>query len=157
MSTVCFCAGNYTLSYLSKEAGFYTIFYYSVGSTFISILYYVVKMRKQYKSNGTIWPDQNIIKQGKIKCINLFRFMLICLTYFLAQVMICLTLYYAALAQVNSGLITTIWSLTPFFFALVEYKVFGTSLQINHYIGMILILICSVLLSLTKVIYPEGN
>ena len=27
----------------------------------------------------------------------------------------------------------------------------------NHYIGMVLILICSVLLSLTKVIYPEGN
>ena len=68
--------------------------------------------------------------------------------------MITLTIYFAGLAKINTGLIVSIWSITPFGYALFDKILFGFKLELNHYIGMVFILICAVILSLTSVIYP---
>ena len=68
--------------------------------------------------------------------------------------MVVITLYLSARAEVNAGLITSIWSVTPFCFSVAERLLYKTELKVYHFIGILLIMICSVLLSLTSVIYP---
>lgn len=68
--------------------------------------------------------------------------------------MVVITLYLSAKAGVNAGLITSIWSITPFCFSVAEKVLYGTKMKTNHFIGMLLIMICAVLLSLSSVIYP---
>ena len=69
--------------------------------------------------------------------------------------MVVITLYLSAKAGVNAGLITSIWSITPFCFSVAERVLYGTKMQVNHFIGMLLIMACAILLSLSSVIYPE--
>ena len=66
-----------------------------------------------------------------------------------------LTMYYAARAEVNVGLITTIWSVNPLFMAIGVFVFFKEKLELYHFVGMILIVICTVLLSLSTVISPK--
>lgn len=66
-----------------------------------------------------------------------------------------LTMYYAARAEVNVGLITTIWSVNPLFMAIGAFAFFAEKLETYHFVGMILIVICTVLLSLSTVISPK--
>ena len=123
-----FTFGNYCLTYMTREAGLYTILYYSVGSTFISIFYYLIKMKRQHRHGESIWPNQNIINDGIFSFMNAFRLFLNCCIYCLCQVLIVMTIYFCAEAKINTGLITSIWALTPFFFAVCDYKYFGVKL-----------------------------
>lgn len=60
-----------------------------------------------------------------------------------------LTMYFSALANVNAGLITTIWSVNPVFMALMDRICFGQKLQTYHLIGTLFIVICTVILSVS--------
>lgn len=61
------------------------------------------------------------------------------------------------MANVNAGVVTVIWSATPIFQAIIDYFAFSESLKYNHWIGMLMIIICSVLLGLQKEIYSAIN
>ena len=58
-----------------------------------------------------------------------------------------LNIYYANLAGVNIGLITVIWRISIFMGAFSDYLIFGQKLKYYHYIGLILIFMCSVLIA----------
>lgn len=60
-----------------------------------------------------------------------------------------LTMYFSALANVNVGLITTIWSVNPVFMAIMDRFCFGQKLQTYHLIGTLFIVICTVILSVS--------
>ena len=62
------------------------------------------------------------------------------------------TMFFAALCHINAGIITTVWSVDPLFMAIGDYCFFKTKLQYYHYIGMISIIICTVVLSLNGVL-----
>ena len=72
--------------------------------------------------------DQNIIVDGKFKCVNLLGFLVFCMVYFLIQSMAFLTMWFANLAQINVGLITVIWSINPLYMAAADYFLFKTKL-----------------------------
>lgn len=56
-------------------------------------------------------------------------------------------MYYSHLAEINVGVITTIWSVQPLVAAIVDRIAFGTPFQISHLFGMILIIGSSVCIS----------
>jgi uncharacterized membrane protein len=58
-----------------------------------------------------------------------------------------LTMHFSALADVNVGLITTIWSINPVFMALMDRICFGTKLECYHLVGTLFIVVCTVVLS----------
>lgn len=60
-----------------------------------------------------------------------------------------LTMYFSALANVNAGLITTIWSVNPVFMALMDRICFKTKLERYHLVGTLFIVICTIILSLS--------
>jgi drug/metabolite transporter (DMT)-like permease len=69
--------------------------------------------------------------------------------------MVYLTIYFATAANVNVGVITTIWSVDPINMAIVDYYLFGQKLKYFHVIGVSSIFVCSLLISLSG--YLEGD
>ena len=62
------------------------------------------------------------------------------------------------MANINAGVITVIWSVTPLFVALADYFMFQQSLTYNYIIGMVLMMASAVLLSLNSLIFaPNGG
>ena len=59
-----------------------------------------------------------------------------------------LTMYFAALAKINVGVIVTIWSMNPLFMALCDYILFRNKLNWYDQMGMLAIGLCIILLSL---------
>lgn len=60
-----------------------------------------------------------------------------------------LTMYFSALANVNAGLITTIWSVNPVFMAIMDRICFARKFQTYHMVGTLFIVVCTVILSLS--------
>jgi drug/metabolite transporter (DMT)-like permease len=71
--------------------------------------------------------------------------------------MVLFTLYFSLKADVNPGLTTSIWSVTPFFMSLADFIIFGNRLKRNHYIGITLIMLCVILLGLRDVLEPKDS
>lgn len=63
-------------------------------------------------------------------------------------------MYFAARANLNTGVIVTIWSVTPLFMAICDYFIFDVKLKCYHYIGLVSIIIMIIVLCLTHVINP---
>jgi len=68
--------------------------------------------------------------------------------------MVMFTIYFSVKAEVNPGLITSIWSVTPFFMSMADFIIFGVKLGANHIAGITLIMLCVLLLGLKDVIEP---
>ena len=132
-------------------------FYFSSGQAFAGIIYNIWDMRKNYKTNGKIWPDQNIIIDGKWSGRNLLGFILFCITFFLTQVSAIESLFCAVYANINTGVITIIWRSSVFMAALADYIIFGQKLKYYHFIGLISCVTCTVLIALSKVVTPDAK
>ena len=63
-----------------------------------------------------------------------------------------LTMYFSALAHINVGIIATMWSITPLFMAIIDCCIFKEKLEYCHFIGMVSIIACTIVLSLGGVI-----
>ena len=68
-----------------------------------------------------------------------------------------LTMWFADLAKVNVGLITVIWSINPLYMAAADYFLFKTNLKCFHLVGTVLIVACTILLSLKPIIIKENE
>lgn len=55
---------------------------------------------------------------------NVFGFFVFCLIYLLINVTAFITMWFAALAGMNAGIITVIWSVGPLFLALSDYVLY---------------------------------
>lgn len=66
-------------------------------------------------------------------------------------------MYFAAEANVNVGVITTIWSVNPLFMAIVDYIVFKQQLKYYHVLGTISIVLCTIVISLSGVVEGKGD
>ena len=97
----------------------------------------------------------NLYHDGKLSGKHLLGFVCFSLCYFCIQNLAFLTMYFANRANINVGLITTIWSVNPLFLAFMDSLIFGQKLQYFHHIGMIAIVICTIALSLSGVISPK--
>lgn len=59
-----------------------------------------------------------------------------------------LTMYFATEAQINVGLITVIWSVNPLMMAFADRIIYKTKLKYYHYIGLLAIACCTVIITL---------
>ena len=79
--------------------------------------------------------------------MNLLRFSIQCVIFLLVNCSIFLTMYYAHLANVNVGVITTIWAVQPLAGALMDKLLNDEPLHISHLVGIILVIISSLCIS----------
>ena len=121
----CFTLCNAAISEITSKVGPLCIFYFASGSILCGAVYNILQSYKNYLTKGKIWNDQNIVVDGKLSQRNLLGFIVYCLNYFMIQNLAFLTMYFAAKAKINVGVITTIWSINPLFMAFADYMIYG--------------------------------
>jgi drug/metabolite transporter (DMT)-like permease len=57
-------------------------------------------------------------------------------------------MYFATEAGINVGLITVIWSVNPLLMAIADRIIYKTHLKYYHYIGLLAIMICTIIIAL---------
>mmetsp|Transcript_13330 Transcript_13330/g.22651 ORF Transcript_13330/g.22651 Transcript_13330/m.22651 type:complete len:89 (+) Transcript_13330:299-565(+) len=82
--------------------------------------------------------------------MNVFRYLLYCLVYLIIQYLAFLNLWVSVLADINTGIITGIWSLVPLFMAILDFIYFGERPKTPHVIGLICLLGCALCISFSK-------
>lgn len=90
-----------------------------------------------------------MIVNNEFKFKNLLAVFVFSLLMLTCQVGSVMTIYTSGLAQVNEGVIATIYSLEPLIMTFGDRIIFGTSLQKFHYVGLFCILVSSVVISLS--------
>ena len=64
-------------------------------------------------------------------------------------------MYYSHMADVNVGIITTLWSVQPLAAAFLDYLIYGERLTIYHLIGIIMVIVSALLISFSK--FADAN
>ena len=82
--------------------------------------------------------------------MNVLRFGIQCCLFFGIQSFIFLTMYYAHMADVNVGIITTIWSIQPLAAATLDYFIYGEKLRMHHLMGMVFVIGSGLCISLSS-------
>jgi drug/metabolite transporter (DMT)-like permease len=62
----------------------------------------------------------------------------------------CLTMYYSHKADINVGIVATLWLSSPIFTAILDYLLNSTKISNYHISGMVLMIACGALISLSK-------
>jgi len=59
------------------------------------------------------------------------------------------TLKLAILANLNTGIVITIWAINPFTSALMDFCIYRSPLQQHHLVGMVFLIMCAVFVSVS--------
>ena len=84
--------------------------------------------------------------------MNLLRYILNSVIYFIVMNLCYLTMFFANRADINVGVIITIWSINPFFNSIADYYINGEKMHYYHIIGLLSILLCSVAICMKDII-----
>ena len=80
-----------------------------------------------------------------------------CLVYLGIQSSVVVTFGLSLEANLNAGIVTTIWAVTPLYGAVLDYLFFGQRLTTRHIIGVITLIACAASISLANVIGVEST
>ena len=142
-----FFAGNCIISVITAQVdGLTCIFYISAGAVFCGACHIIYNSCKAQ----TGWHNQNLIVGGNVRWMNVLRFGIQCCLFFGIQSFIFLTMYYSHMADVNVGIITTIWSIQPLAAAILDFIIYQERLYLHHMIGMIFIVGSALCISLSN-------
>lgn len=100
---------------LNSKVGIIGPFYWTSGFVLTSVAYYAFKFVNNYKSTGRCWEDQNLIVGGKVVWSHVVGFSAFLCVFTVIHFLAFLTTNFAVLANLNPGVITTIWSVHPLF------------------------------------------
>jgi len=142
---------------MAAKVGYESVLYNATGTVIACLAFDLKEAFKSYKSNGVFWVNQNLINNGKLSTRNLLGFIIMCLLQVIVLNMVLFTLYFSLRAEVNSGISTCIWSVTPFFMSFADYLMFGNKLGKHQIAGITLITCSIILLSLRDVINPPSE
>ena len=102
--------------------------YVQIAGVIVGILFHLTHSFKNYSKGGTFWHNQNLIINGKLSWLNVFRVTLFCLVLFMCQNMAYLTIWAAEQAQMNVGVVTCIWTVDPIVTTVYDFVVYGQRL-----------------------------
>jgi multidrug transporter EmrE-like cation transporter len=154
-AAIFFTLCNASISEITNSVGPLCIFYFAPGTIITSLIYFTLKGIQSQRAGGSFWTNQNLIIRGELKKSNAWGYTAFAFCYFCIQNLAFVTLFFANKANINVGLITTIWSVNPLFMAIMDSIMFHQKLQYYHHIGMVAIVACTVVLSLSGVVSPK--
>jgi multidrug transporter EmrE-like cation transporter len=59
------------------------------------------------------------------------------------------TLKLAIMADLNTGIVITIWAINPFTSALMDFFIYRSPLKMHHLIGMVFLIMCAIFVSVS--------
>lgn len=154
LGTICFTVRTFFIAEVTKTAGPFTALYLSVGVIIYSGAFFIFKACKNkfLVAGGSFHIDLNLVRGGKLLRPNTVGLLIFCILYFLAQNMTYLTLWTSLLADMNIGIVSVLWSITPLIVAVFEYVIYRFKLSRNYLIGMFMMVVSAVVLSLNTLI-----
>jgi drug/metabolite transporter (DMT)-like permease len=145
-----FAVANGLKAYVTSKMGMTAFFYQAPGNVLACCLYHLAQIIKNFGTRGVLWNDQNIIIGGKLNVRNLLGMACYTCTQTLVISFSLLTVFMATQAQLNPGIATALWAVSPFFYAFYDHLFFSNKLQTNHWIGITMTVAAAVLISLSK-------
>ena len=140
---------------LSRQVTWQAPFYMAPGTALASVIYDIFKYIK-CKLKGEQFC-LGLIKDGKLQRANILVFSVYVFSQVCINFAVNLTTITALMANVNVGLITSIWSTTPFFSAIVDYLLFGVKLNTSEIIGISFVIVSIAVLNMRSFASGEGN
>lgn len=93
----------------------------------------------------------------KVRWDKLFGIMGMTLFFFVNTMLIMLNFELARLAMINTGVVSVIWAISPFFSALLDFFINRQSLLVSQFIGMVFMLICAVLVGVKTIVNADDS
>lgn len=93
---------------------------------------------------------------GRLKGSRLLALAIYCSLLLICEILSYSTIFFADRAVVNVGVITTIWSIDPMCMALSDYVLFGQKLKYYHIIGVLAIVACSAVISMSDYVFEDS-
>ena len=152
IASLCYTVSNGLKARMSREVDFIALLYNGLGCILAPIIFFLWNSAASYRSGGRFWDDQNIIVGGKFSLRNFIAMVVFTFINLGVVSFATLTLYTSTRTVLNAGVVSSIWSLTPFVMAIGDYIFFGIKITISQVYGMLLIVVCVILLGLKDVI-----
>lgn len=140
---------------ITERVGPMCLFYNTSGGIIIGVGYYFYHGCVSRCLDGSKWKAQNLVVGGRLKWRNVLGIITYCLLLIACDVFVYLTLYFSKRAHINAGIIMTFWAMDPLLMAFTDRVIFKQRIEYFHYIGMLAIIACSAVLSLSDYVYSE--
>ena len=125
--------------------GFLTVFVSCLGTLIFGLAIILYRVVIKCKKNEAIWTWEESYFRHPKGGLNKFNTAII-VSYtaynMLIRIILVFCFNFALVADINQGILTTLFGLTAFFSAWAAYFLFNERLKIAHIIGMILMLFC---------------
>ncbi|CDW83526.1 UNKNOWN [Stylonychia lemnae] len=152
-AAILFTTCNTALSEISK-LGWTGVIYISPGTLICCITYFTYKTIDEYMTRGFCWTDLNLMDKhtNHIVWRNIVDVIIYCLLYLTIQTVVIGTFGLCLQANLNAGIVSTIWSASPLYSAILDYFFFKQSLNVNHIIGIFSLILCAACISLSNIV-----
>ena len=112
------------------KVGYYSVLYNATGTVIVCTGYQLMECFTNYanKDIRKFSNPYNIIVNNKINKRNFVGFTVYTVLQVVTLNMVMLTIYTSVRANLNTGLSTAIWSVSPFFMSFLDFIVFGVKL-----------------------------
>lgn len=135
-----------------------SIFYFALGAFIVSTVYwlttFVFAPEKRYlKKDGTrriLVHDENGKFDWKLVACFIGGGLITGLRY----LAVCITFMVSLKANLNIGIATSIWAVSPFFSAMIDFLLFKKSLLTSHLIGIFFMLSCALMSAFSEFAKP---
>ena len=152
MASIFFAISNWFQTKLASKVGNNQIFYTAPGLLLASIIYNGVQIYLALKSGSKY--SWGLIQNGKVNKVKMLAFVAMGFVQVCVLNLIMLTINSSVMANVNTGLITSVFSVTPFFSALLDQIFFNLRLSCTQMIGIVFVFLSLISLSLRSAFYP---
>lgn len=127
MASFLFAISNWFKTKLASKVGNKQIFYTAPGLLLASLVYNCFQTYKAYLSGKSY--NWGLYEKGRVNRVKMLAYIVICFIQLCVLNLIMLTINSSVLAKVNTGLITSVFSVTPFFSALLDQIFFNLRLS----------------------------
>eukprot|EP00347_Sterkiella_histriomuscorum_P017226 403350201 len=150
-AAILFTICNAALSEISN-LGLEGLLYLSPGALLCGVAFFFYKSVEEYNRTGVCWSDLKFVQNGQVQWINILCTFGFSLTYLSIQTIVMVTFSLCLMANLNAGIVSTIWAVAPLYSALLDFLIFKQKLFTSHLIGVFCLIVCAMCISLANVV-----
>jgi hypothetical protein len=111
---------------LTSSGGLSGYCYFAVGPFTISVVYFLRRVWVNKKEKGVFFTDLYLVgRRGKFRLVTFLTILMVNLWIFLDTATIIVNFDLAKRANLNTGVVSVIWATTPFFSAMIDWRLNG--------------------------------
>jgi drug/metabolite transporter (DMT)-like permease len=146
------CAASNAFLIEVSTLGMISFAYMGPGILLASVCYYITESTSNYIKGKSSSVDFNIRKNNSIEWWNILGMIGIGAIYTTISFLVLIIFMLCRKSGMNAGIVTTIWSTSPLFGAMLDYLIFGQKLNSSHIAGVFCVVLCAIFISISNVL-----